>query len=358
MASLAPKMFSAGRLSSSLALSLKQHRLAILKSVAVLIGAVLLLAVLSLLALVCMAMASSNPYVLFGLSLIAVFSIGAFALAYAAAWPVLHPKPTFPLYTPAELDITKWEEVSFGSGDGLRLNGWFIPPDPKKDGATLVFVHGLGGNRGELLSQAVTLAYYGYGALLFDLRNHGTSEGNITTLGYYEVQDVCAAVRYLLTRTDVNSERIGVVGHSMGAVAAIRAAAKIPEIRAVVAESAYSSLRDNIAQGLVAKTGLPPFLFESIVTWMGERATGIKVDEVSAIKDVARISPRAVLFLHGKQDQVVNSENSRKLYKAASEPKSLVLLEHSGHSELLRSDPIVYNSHVSRFLGRYLRGED
>lgn len=359
MASLAPRMISIGRHSSSLALYLNQHRLAFLIPVAVLISAALLFLVpAGLFVLSCMAVASSNPYVLFALFVIPVIAIGALALAYVAAWPVLHPKVTHPQYTPADLDITNWEQVSFCSGDGLRLDGWFIPPNPKKDGATLIFVHGLGGNRGELLSEAVTLAFYGYGALLFDLRNHGTSQGNITTLGFSEVEDVCGAVRFLQTRPEVNLERIGIVGHSMGAVAAIRAAAQIPQIRAVVAESAYSSLQANLAHGLVAKTGLPPILFEPIVTWLGEHATGIKVDQVSAIKDVAKISPRAVLFIHGKKDQVVNFENSRQLYKAASEPKSLVLLDNSGHSELLRSNPIVYNGHVSRFLDRYLRDED
>ncbi|HEX9074781.1 MAG TPA: alpha/beta fold hydrolase [Anaerolineae bacterium] len=356
MATLAPRMVSTGR-HSSLALVLNRNRLAFLKPVAFVVAAVLVVGIpAALLALICTAVASSNPYFMFSLAVIPVIGIGAVTLAYFAARPVLHPKLTHPQYTPADLDITKWQEVSFCSGDGLRLDGWFIPPDPRKDGATLIFVHGLGGNRGELLSEAVTLAFYGYGALLFDLRNHGTSQGNITTLGFSEVEDVCGAVRFLLTRPEVNSERIGVVGHSMGAVAAIRAAAQIPEIRAVVAESAYSSLRENIAQGLVAKTGLPPFLFERIVVWLGERATGIKVDQVSAIEDVPKISPRAVLFIHGKRDQVVNFDNSRQLYKAASEPKSLVLFENSGHSELLRSDPVVYNSHVSRFLDRYLRG--
>ena len=235
------------------------------------------------------------------------------------------------------------------------MSGWFIPPDPTKDGATLVFVHGLGGNRAELLTEAVTLASYGYGALLFDLRNHGTSQGDITTLGFSEVEDVCGAVRFLLSRPEVNRQRIGVVGHSMGAVAAIRAAVRIPQIRAVVAESAYTSLRDNIAQGLFAKTGLPPFPFVPIVTWLGERATGVKVDQVSPIKDVPKISPRAVMFVHGKRDSLVNFENSRRLYEAANEPKFLSVLSHSGHSDLLRSDTSAYNGHVVSFLERYLR---
>lgn len=348
MASLAPRMIPTGRQSTGLALFFNQYRLVLLRWVAVVVAA-------SLLAVVYLTAALSSAHILFVLSSIAAFGIGGLGIAYLAARPVLHPKRTLPQSTPADLDITNWEEVQFCSVDGLRLSGWFIPPDPGKDGATLIFVHGLGGNRAELLTEAVTLAYYGYGALLFDLRNHGTSQGQITTLGFSEVEDVCGAVQFLGSRPEVNPQRIGVVGHSMGAVAAIRAAARIPQIRVVVAESAYTSLRDNIAQGLVAKTGLPPFLFAPIMIWLGERATGVKVDQVSPIRDVPKISPRAVLFLHGKRDQIVDSENSRRLYAAANEPKSLSVLDHSGHSGLLRSDTVAYNGHVVSFLERYLR---
>ncbi len=288
------------------------------------------------------------------LCLLCVVAIVALALSAFVALPILHPARTRPQYTPANFGWHSWENVHFDSSDHLRLQGWFIPPDSRCHGATLIFVHGLGSNRGELLGEALALARHGYGALLFDLRSHGSSQGTLSTLGYHEVNDIRGAVRYLFSRPEVNRQRIGLVGHSIGAVASLRAAARIPAIRAVVAESAFDSLPDNIAQGLVAKTGLPPFLFAPIVMWLGERVTGVSADHLRPIQDVARIAPRAVLFVHGSQDPLVNVENSRRLYRAASEPKSLVIVRGAKHSDLFRSAPVSLERRLVEFFDRQL----
>jgi uncharacterized protein len=276
-------------------------------------------------------------------------------LAFVAALPVLHPRRSQPRFTPTDFGIENWEEIQFNAADGVSLDAWFIPPDPTGDGATVIFVHGLGGNRGELLNEAALLVSRGYGALLIDLRNHGRSRGSVTTLGYAEVDDVRGAVDYLLTRPEVNRERIGLFGYSMGAATVLRAAARILQVRAIIAQSAYSSLRDNIAQGVAAKTGLPPFPFAPLMIWLGERMTGLRIDQIRPIDDVERIAPRAVLFIHGMRDATVDVSNSMKLYDAACEPKSLYLVKNASHSGLLFANPSEFEQRVADFLDRHLR---
>jgi fermentation-respiration switch protein FrsA (DUF1100 family) len=275
-------------------------------------------------------------------------------LARARAMGLVHPGRSQPAHTPADRDVDHWEEVRFDAPDDLELAGWFIPPDPQKDGATLIFVHGLGGNREEFLDEAAMLAGHGYGALLFDLRNHGQSEGTITTLGYAEVEDVRGAVAYLLMRPEVNPERIGLVGSSMGGAVAIRATARIPEIRAVVVQSAFSSLEGNVSQGVRALTGLPLPL-APLVIWFGEREAGIQLRQVRPIDDVGRIAPRAIMFIHGEQDPVVGVSNSLRLYGAAREPKALLLIPNAGHGGLMDADPQEYQRRVVEFLDGHMR---
>jgi cephalosporin-C deacetylase-like acetyl esterase len=147
--------------------------------------------------------------------MLGVVAAGAW-LAHAKAMGLVHPGRTQPVCTPADRGVVRWEDVRFSSADNLQLAGWFIPPDPRGDGATLIFLHGLGGNRGEFLDEAAMLTEHGYGALLLDMRNHGQSQGTVTTLGYAEVEDVRGAVAYLLARPEVNPQRIGLVGSSMG----------------------------------------------------------------------------------------------------------------------------------------------
>lgn len=275
-------------------------------------------------------------------------------LARTRAMILVHPGRTQPSRTPFDLGITTWDEVSFPSADGVLLEGWFIPPDPNSKRATMIYVHGLGSNRSEFLNQAAMLAPHGYGALLFDLRNHGQSQGNVTTLGYAEVEDVRGAVAYLLTRPEVNSDLLGLVGMSMGGGIVIRAAARIPEVRAVIAQSAITSLEDNMAQGVRALTGLPPFPFAPLVVWFGELETGAKIHQVRPIEDVAGIAPRAILFIHGELDEVIPASNSLQLYQAAREPKQLYLIPNAGHGGYLDTDPEKFERILVGFLGTYL----
>lgn len=277
-------------------------------------------------------------------------------LAHAKAMGLVHPGRSQPACTPADRGVARWEEVRFYSPDDLQLAGWFIPPDPRGDGATLIFLHGLGGNRGELLDEAVMLADHGYGALLLDMRNHGQSQGTVTTLGYAEVEDVRGAVTYLLARPEVNPQRIGLVGHSMGGAVAIRAAARIPEIRAVVAQSAFSSLEENINQGVRVLTGLPPFPFAPLVIWFGEREAGLRIRQVRPVDDVPQIGPRAILLIHGEQDATVDVSNSQRLYEVAREPKELYLVPDAGHGGLLAADPAEFERRVVGFFDVYVRG--
>ena len=281
--------------------------------------------------------------------------VGAVWLAHARAAVLVHPRRSHPMRTPADLGVVQWHEVQFPSADGLLLRGWFIPPDPLGDGALLIYVHGLADNRGGLLEQAVMLRAHGYGALLFDLRNHGESEGTVTTLGYAEVDDLRGAVTYALTRPEVNAERIGVIGRSMGGAVAIRGAACIPEVRAVAVQSTYSSVEDNVAEGVRAFAGLPPFFFAPLVIWFGEREAGLDIRQVRPIDDVGQISPRAILFIHGEQDGAIPVENSLRLYEAAKEPKELYLVPHAGHGGFLAVARSEFEQRVVGFFDTYLR---
>ncbi len=290
------------------------------------------------------------------LATLALIASGGLILAYIAARPILHPSRTRPRFTPSDLGMPHWEEILVKATDGMELGGWFVPPDPKSDGSTVVFVHGLGGNRGDLLIEAAMLTARGYGAFLIDLRNHGRSRGSITTLGYSEVNDVRGAVEYLVGRSDVNPAHIGLFGHSMGGATVLRAAARIPRVRAVIAASAYANLKDNIAHGIATRTGLPPFPFAPLMIWMGERMTGVRIEQIRPVEDVARLSPRAVLFIHGMQDNTVDVQNAVRLYDAACEPKGLYLVKNASHTGLLIANPREFECRVGEFLERNLRG--
>jgi hypothetical protein len=140
------------------------------------------------------------------------------------------------------------EDVSFETADGLELRGWYIP---SRNGAAVISFPGRNGSQ----KQARMLARHGYGVLLFDRRGEGRSEGEPNSWGWGGDADVKAAVDYLQRRPDVDHDRIGGVGLSVGGEMMIETAAEIDELRAVVSDGAggrsYSEERHYDERGLL-----------------------------------------------------------------------------------------------------------
>lgn len=289
---------------------------------------------------------------LFGLTVLLVsFGVLGIRLAHQRAMWLVHPGRSTPHRTPGDVGIAQWREVDFQSQDGLSLSAWVVP---SQNGATVILVHGLGGNRAQLLDDAAMLVEDGYGALLIDLRNSGSSEGDLTTMGYLEVLDVGGALAFLSAQPENDPERVGLLGTSMGGATAILAAARYPEIKAVIAQSTFTCVEDNISDSFKALTGLPPFPFAPLVVWFGEREAGVDISQVSPLDGIEAISPRAVLIVHGELDELIPVENAHRLYAAAGEPKELYVIANAGHSELPQAQPEKYRKHIVRFFDRYL----
>ncbi len=132
-------------------------------------------------------------------ALLAVLLLGIW-LPYGAARAFLRPVRQPIDRTPAAWGLA-YDEVMFLTVDGLRLRGWYVPSG---NGATIILLHGKDDSRLDRMDESAVLARHGYGLLLYDQRGHGQSQGDLTTLGYREAQDVSAAVAYLRARAGVD----------------------------------------------------------------------------------------------------------------------------------------------------------
>jgi len=284
--------------------------------------------------------------VLIGLAMVAV----VLGLVWWQADAFLHPARHLPAETPADRGLD-YRDVEFTSTDGLTLRGWYLP---SKNGAAIIAGHGIGGSR--LLEPTVLLARHGYGVLAFDWRAHGESDGELCTFGYYEVRDVEGALAWLQEQADVDPDRIGMLGESMGAVTAIRAAAALPDIRAVVADSAYPDLEEAVG-AIWRGTGLPAFPFVPLQIALGEWITGLELDAMQPLEDVATISPRPILILAGGQDPITGPDAGQRYYEAAGEPKELWFEPEMEHVSFWRVAPGEYERRVVGFFDAALLGE-
>lgn len=251
--------------------------------------------------------------------------------------------------TPADYQMV-YESLELQTQDGFRLAAWYVP---SQNGAAVIMVHGHKANRADVLTRAQVIARHGYGVLLLDLRAHGKSEGDLITFGLKEAQDIDAAYRYLLTRSDVDAHRIGAIGCSMGGAVVILSAAQNTEIKVVVSESAFANLSDGVPSA-ISETGLPPILFAPIVQWFAEREIGFKAEQISPMDYIGKISPRPVFIIHGGKDLVVMPDSGQRLYNAAGEPRELWFEPDLGHVEFINTLPDEYERRVIKFLDHYL----
>lgn len=250
------------------------------------------------------------------------------------------------------------EDVAFRPPDrAISLRGWWIRGDDPR--AALVFVHGGGDDNRSLpygagLALARDLVAHGYALLMIDLRNFGESDGTPEgiTYGDLESADVVGAVDAIAERAPVLP--IGAIGFSMGGASVLRAAAREPRIRAVVADSAFADAREVAVAFTHAATGLPT-IFAAPFVWSAETLHGAPLgrgDTLTALRD-ATLPP--VLLIHDQHDPIAPVEHSRRL--AAAIPGSTIWITDVSapgpfgtHIQAYRLDPAAYVAKVTAFL--------
>jgi len=224
----------------------------------------------------------------------------------------------------------RYEEVAFATDDGLTLRGWFIPAG-LAGAPAVVYVPGTGRDQRSGLSLVAPFHEAGYHVLLFSYRGSGQSDGNWLRFSYgdAESRDVDAAVRFLSEVKGV--DRVGAIGYSAGAVSVILSAARNPQIEAVVAVAPYNCVDE------VWQTGRPsvmPAFLHDLTLWLTEKRKGFDRDQICPVNVVGQIAPRPLLVIHGTEDRRILESQVRRLFAAASEPKSLWLVPGATHNSI------------------------
>ncbi|MCL4272825.1 MAG: alpha/beta hydrolase [Anaerolineales bacterium] len=258
-----------------------------------------------------------------------------------------------PSESPADYDLP-FEDIVISNADGMDLYGWFVPSE---NGAVIIMQHGYKSTRKELLNEAEMMHRHGYGVLITSVRAHDHSDGELITLGVYEMADMGAWYQYLLTRSDVDHDKIGILGNSYGGMLAIQYAAQNENIKAVVANCAFSSMADTVATSVKHFTGLPEFPFVPLIVFWAEAETGVKMEEIDTTRWIPLISPRPVFLMQGGADTVISPASGQLLYDAAGEPKELWFDPDLGHVRFDTERAEEYEARVVAFFDQYLLGK-
>lgn len=288
---------------------------------------------------------SGSPWIksslTFAIKVFVVVSVLTIALGFAEVDNALHPPRIIPPGNTLRKYKIPYQALDLITEDGVRLSAWYTPP---RKGAVILLAHGYGDNRPEWIH--ALLAKKGYGILAWDARAHGESDGDISTIGYLEVLDVRAALDYVLAQPGV--EHIGAWGGSMGGATLIRAAADFPEIEALFIDSSFASLDDEF-------NFLVPYpVINPLAKLIAATETGINLEEVDPLKDIAKISPRPVYIVHGTGDTVAPPDAGRQLYEAARDPRFLWEAENIQHMLIYLDNPRKYQRRLLGFFDEWL----
>ncbi len=228
---------------------------------------------------------------------------------------VFHPNRSNDRTTPDSCGI-KYDDVTFRTEDGLSLNGWFISgknPSPDVDLHTLLWFHGNSGNINRRLDNIKMLHdRVPVNVFIFDYRQYGRSEGKISEQGTY--MDAMAALAYLHTRNDINSDKIIFFGRSLGSAVAVELAVK-EKCSALILETPFTSIRE-MGKALYPFLPFTPFL-------------RTKYDSLSKIKGINV----PTLIMHGDKDELVPIEQGKTLYEHANEPKEFYTIPGAMHND-------------------------
>jgi dipeptidyl aminopeptidase/acylaminoacyl peptidase len=251
--------------------------------------------------------------------------------------------------TPATFGA-EFKDVEFQTADDVTISAWLLPSRQKK--ATIIFSHGLFRSRRELLERAVELWKLGYGALLYDSRNHGDSGKASVSLGYYERLDAKAAVRFLRDEIKTTNQ-IVLYGISMGAVTALMAAAETPEVAAVVSDSAFLSFEDTTSHHIRVFLHLPAFPLANELRYFIERRANFDGKKLNALEAVKNIQV-PIFFISGKNDKRMPPDITEALYNAArSEKKDLLIIDGTQtaiHGHAYQAAPKEYIERIAQFI--------
>jgi len=237
------------------------------------------------------------------------------------------------------------EEVTVESSTGAKLAGRFFPGRTE---ATVILLHGYGGNQDEMLPVASTLHDGGYSVFSFDQRGCGRSTGEVT-FGASEQDDLRSVVDYLVTRADVNSERIGALGFSMGGATTLMAAADDQRIKAVVADSSWSEAKNWLRPSVKASFLHPRDRFSALSLKLAELRGGFDLDDLRPVDVISKLSPRPVLLVHAGADQVVPPAEGERNFEAARKPKELVLVAGAAHGDTIEPGGATTRDRVTEF---------
>ncbi|MBM6619451.1 alpha/beta hydrolase [Bacillus suaedaesalsae] len=243
--------------------------------------------------------------------------------------------------------------VKIQSYDGLTLKGRYLE-NPDSNGKVVILAHGYRGNSEQM--PGITKYYYdlGYDVLKPDARGHGDSEGDYIGYGWHDRKDYVNWVEFLTDEKKKHS--IFLHGFSMGAATVLMTSGEElpPEVKGIIADSGYTSVKDELTHQLKYMYQLPAFPIMEVTSFVTKIRAGYSFEEASAVEAVKK-NTLPLFIIHGDQDDLVPTSMADEIYDVATSEKELWIVEGAGHTEAYTIAEEEYKEKLKKFLANSIQ---
>ncbi|GAB3805931.1 alpha/beta hydrolase [Virgibacillus kimchii] len=249
-------------------------------------------------------------------------------------------------------DEQETERIEMTSYDDLNLSSGFIENDSDERRA-VILVHGFR-NTGENMGQLTRLYYdRGFDILFPDARGHGESEGDYIGYGWHDRLDILDWIDLLMEEYD--AEEIILHGNSMGAATVLMTSGEdLPEeVKGIIADSGYTTVKEELAHQLQHIYGLPAFPLLEVTSMITQIRAGYTLGGASAI-DQVKDNTLPLLIIHGEEDDLVPTDMAYEIHDAAGGEKELWIVPEAGHTDAMDNFTGEFKEKVGAFIDRVL----
>jgi len=192
---------------------------------------------------------------------------------------------------------------------------------------------------------------HGFAVLRFDYAGSGDSEGDFSDITITrEIQDLESAVAFVQNTPELMHSPIYLVGYSLGGAVALAVAAKDSRVQGIAGWAPVSNPIEVLHSILGEKAFLAAQSGESVLCRNDAKQFVLKfgffsdLSKYQPLNDIAKISPRPILFLQGTADAKVLPEQTTELFLAAREPKAIHYIHEAPHSFAFHEEELFTNT--------------
>ncbi len=294
--------------------------------------------------------------ILLALLAVAIAFLGLLVvISYVASSKMLRPARKVGSWSPRDLGF-EYEKVEVRTQDGVILRGWLVKGKSDK---TVLAIHGYTSSKwdeGYMKQILEILARNNFNVAVFDMRAHGESTGEYTTLGFRESEDVMRIIDWLEERG--LASKLGLIGYSMGGAITLMVSSMDPRVKAAVADSPYIDIRSSGRRWVARVKGVMGLLLRAsypLIVWLTARRARIDPEKLVmyGFADKIRIP---LLIVAGEGDDLVPLEEIKAFYERVRKvnEKAELWVTPSRHVSTIIDSPKEYESRVVEFFNRWL----